>query len=92
MSSEAREGALAGLSLYVSVEGNLAALVTVLDAARKQMADRTESAGQDTKASIEVPPGGLRLAAGDGRMPNVLLPSTAARPYVEPEARARSFA
>ncbi|MFF3333730.1 Tn3 family transposase [Streptomyces sp. NPDC002888] len=53
-----REDVLAGLSLDTPVEEHLAALVTALDAAWKQMAERLETAGQDTKVTIEVPPGG----------------------------------
>ncbi|MEU9920032.1 Tn3 family transposase [Streptomyces griseoluteus] len=53
-----REDVLAGLSLDLPVEEHLAALVTALDAAWKQMAERLETAGQDTKVTIEVPPGG----------------------------------
>ncbi|MEU9473742.1 Tn3 family transposase [Streptomyces avermitilis] len=53
-----REDVLAGLSLDMPVEEHLAALVTALDAAWKQMAERLETAGQDTKVTIEVPPGG----------------------------------
>lgn len=53
-----REDVLAGLSLDMPVEEHLAALVTALDAAWRQMADRLETAGQDTKVTIELPPGG----------------------------------
>lgn len=53
-----RKDVLAGLSLDLPVEEHLATLVTVLDAAWKQMAERLETAGQDTKVTIEVPPGG----------------------------------
>lgn len=53
-----REDVLAGLSLDMPVEEHLAALVTALDAAWRQTADRLETAGQDTKVTIEFPPGG----------------------------------
>jgi hypothetical protein len=53
-----REDVLAGLSLDMPVEEHLAAVVSALDEAGKQMAERLESAGQDTKVTIEVPPGG----------------------------------
>ncbi|MDO0916965.1 Tn3 family transposase [Streptomyces sp. DT2A-34] len=56
-----REDVLAGLSLDMPVEEHLAALVTALDAAWKQMAERLETAGQDTKVTIEVPPGRAKL-------------------------------
>ncbi|MFJ7271998.1 Tn3 family transposase [Streptomyces sp. NPDC099050] len=53
-----REDVLAGLSLDMPVEEHLTALVTALDVAWKQMAQRLEAAGPDTKVTIEVPPGG----------------------------------
>ncbi|MBK6012597.1 hypothetical protein [Streptomyces sp. MBT53] len=59
------EDVLAGQSLDVPVEEHVAALVGALDAARKQMTQRLESTGQDTKITAR---GWMRQRPGQGRV------------------------
>ena len=55
-----RQDVLAGLSLEAPVKEHLTGLVTALDAAWRQMADRLAEAGDAAKVEIVVPEGGGR--------------------------------